>query len=311
MKKKMIIVIGLVLICLLAPVACIAPPAPAPAPAPAPEPTPTPVPAPAPAPTPRPAPPPPFQRSVVPEEAYYLPGEIVEVKLSFTNVSSETIKLDRWPPEIQVKPTRQDEVVFSVAAGTQPLEIKPNDTITQEFSWDQKDTEEKQVSPGWYNITFKDINVIYDTDRRRSVNPTATVLIQYPQGAMEKTIEMNQSQTISDITVTLESIELTAAGMTVYAFGTLPGYAPPPAASPFMHAFAEYSVDGSAVKQAGSAGMQELENGTRLIWSRYVDPVPSDAKELVFRISTITLSFAPGKPDELVEGPWEFKIPLE
>jgi len=143
-------------------------------------PTPQPIPTPAPAPAPRPSPPPPFQRSVVPEEAYYLPGEIVEVKFSLTNVSSETIKLDRWPPEIQVKPPHEDEVVFSVAAGTQPLEIKPGDTITLDFTWDQKDTEEKQVSPGWYNITFKDINVIYETDRRRSVNPTARVLIQYP-----------------------------------------------------------------------------------------------------------------------------------
>jgi len=99
--------------------------------------------------------------------------------------------------------------------------------------------------------------------------------------------------------------------MTVNAFGTLPGYRPPPAASPFMNVFAEYSVNGNAVKQAGSAGMQELGNGTRLIWSEHVDPVPSDAQELIFRISTITLSFAPGKPDELVIGPWEFKVPLE
>ncbi len=305
MKRKILLVpLVLLLIASLVPVSCAAPPAPAPAPAP------MPAPAPAPAPAPRPAPPPPFQRSVVPKEAYYLPGEIVEVKLSFTNVSSETIKLDRWPPEIQVKPTRQEGVVFSVAAGTQPLEIKPSETITVDFTWDQKDTEEKQVSPGWYNITFKDINVIYDTDRRRSVNPTATVLIQYPQGTMEKTIELNQSETVKEITVTLERIELTSSGVTVYAFGTLPGYRPPPAASPFMHVFAEYSVDGNAVKQAGSAGMQELEDGTRLIWKR-LDPIPSDAQELIFRISTITLSFAPGKPDELVGGPWEFRIPLE
>jgi len=302
MRTKKAMLLGMILLLMVLLGACAAP---------APVPLPAPMPAPAPAPAPRPSPPPPFQRSVVPEEAYYLPGEIVEVKLSFTNVSSEKIKLDRWPPEIQVKPTRQDEIVFSVATGTQPLEIKPGDTIILDFTWDQKDTEEKQVSPGWYYITFKDITVIYETDRRRSVNPTARVLIQHPQGAMEKTIELDQSQTISDITVTLESIELTATGMTVYAFGTLPGYAPPPAASPFMHVFAEFSVDGNAVKQAGSAGMQELENGTKFIWDRYIDPVPSDAKELIFRISTITLGFAPGKPDESVVGPWEFKVPLE
>jgi len=281
---------------------------------PVPAPAPASAPAPAPTPAPRPAPPSPFQRSVVPEEAYYLPGEIVEVKLSFTNVSSETIKLDRWPPEIQVKPRHQDEVVFSVAAGTQPLEIKPGDTITMDFTWDQKDTEGKQVSPGWYNITFRDINVIYETDRRRGINPTATVLIQYPQGTMEKTIELNRSETVNEITVTLERIELTSSGVTIYAFGTLPGYAPPPAASPFNQVFAEYSVDGGVVKQAGSAGMQELENGTRFIWQGWggLDPIPSDAQVLIFRISTITtLRFAPGKPDELVVGPWEFKIPLE
>jgi len=263
------------------------------------------------APPKQPPPPPPFEVSVAPEEAHYLPGEPVGVNFSLNNVSSNPIKLALYPPEIQVKPTRQERLVFSVAAGTQSLEIKPNDSITLDFTWDQKNAEEKQVSPGWYNITFKDITVIYETDRRIVANPTARILIQYPKRTMEKTIELNQSQTENEITVILERIELTATGMTVYGFGTLPCYAPPPAASPFMHVFAEYSVDGNAVKQAGSAGMQELENGTRFIWSRYVDPVPSDAKELVFSISTITLSFAPDKPDELVVGPWVFQVPLE
>ncbi|MBA7644397.1 hypothetical protein ES703_52141 [subsurface metagenome] len=295
--KRLTVILGLALvICLLVPLSCAkAPPMPAPAPAPMP------------APAPRPAPAPPFQKSLVPEEAYYLSGEIVEVKFSLTNVSSETIKLDRWPPEIQVKPSHENETLFSVAAGTQPLEIKPGDTITVESSWDQKDTEGKQVPPGWYRITFRDINVTQG-DRGFGINTTARILIQYPQGTMEKTIELNQSQTVNDITVTLERIELTATGMTVYAFGTLPGYNS--SQEPFMDAFAEYHVDGGVVKQADSAAMQFLENGTRFIWKR-LDPIPSDAKELVFRISTITLRSAPGKPDESVAGPWEFKIPLD
>jgi len=303
MMKKLIIGL-LVLFLLLMPVACAKETAPTPVPAP------SPAPAPASAPTPRPAPPPPFQVSVVPEEAHYLPGERVEVKFALTNVSSDPITLDTYPPEIQVKPTRQERVLFSIAAGTQPLEISPNDTITLEFTWDQKDKGGKQVSPGWYDIIFNDINIMQGSGHSYGLSPRGRVLIQYPQGAMEKTIELNQSRTVNDITVTLESIELTATGMTLNAFGTLPGYRPPPAASPFMYVFAEYSVDGNAVKQAGSAGMQFLENGTKFIWNRYVDPVPSDAKELVFSISTITLSFAPDKPDELVVGPWVFTVPL-
>lgn len=260
------------------------------------------------APLKQPSPPPPFQWSVVPEEAYYLPGEIVEVKFSLTNVSSETIKLDPYPPAIEVKPARQDEVVFSIAAGTQPLEIKPGDTITLEFSWDQKDTEGKQISPGWYDITFKDINVIYETDRRSVIYPRARALIQYPQVTMEKSLDLNQSETVEEVTVTLEHIELTSAGMTIYAFGTLPGYTS--SQEPFVRALAEYRVDGGVVKQADSAAMQYLENGTRFIWEG-LDPIPSDAQNLIFRITSLTLSFAPDKPDELIVGPWEFKIPLE
>jgi len=124
---------------------------------------------------------------------------------------------------------------------------------------------------------------------------------------MEKSLDLNQSETVKEITVTLERIELTSSGVTVYAFGTLPGYTSPQ--EPFVRALAEYRVDGGAVRQADSAAMQYLENGTRFIWKR-LDPIPSDAQELIFRISTITLSFAPDKPDELV-GSWEFKVPLE
>jgi hypothetical protein len=146
-------------------------------------------------------------------------------------------------------------------------------------------------------------------------NCQSRILVQYPQSAKEKTIELNQSWTVNGITVTLERIDLTSSGMKVYALAALSGYPVPPGITGTTDAirqvFAEYSSDGSVVKQAGSAGMQFLERGTRLIWDRHIDPVPNDAKELVFRVSTITLSFAPDRPDEKVVGLWEFRIPLE
>jgi hypothetical protein len=252
-----------------------------------------------------PAPPPPFERSVVPEEAHYLPGELVEVNLSLTNVSSETINLDRWPPETQVTPLlNYDQVLFSIAAGTKPLEIKPGDTISWDFTWDQKDTDGKQVSPGWYNITFKGIT-IRQGDSRYGFNPGALVLIQYPQGVMEKSLDLNQSQTVNEIAVTLQRIELTSTGMAVYAFNAPPGYnfpsgQPLPAPSMMFHAEAKYSVDGEIFKLAGSSGIRPLQNGMLHIWDN-LDPIPVDAKELTFRITKLGDW----------EGPWEFKIPLE
>jgi hypothetical protein len=246
----------------------------------------------------------PLDVRTVPTEAYYLPGEPVKVKFSISNVSSNPVTLDPYPPEMPVSYVWQDEVVFSKPAGTQHLEIEPGDTTTLEFLWDQKDKNGKQVPPGWYFVPFSGYGI----------NAPAFILIQYPQGAMEKTIEPNESQTVNGITVTLERIDLGYSGMKVYAVGKLSGYPVPPGISTTYvidNSSAEYSVDGGVVKQAGSAGIQYLGNGTRLLWDRYVDPIPSDAKELVFRISTIALSLAVDRPDELVKGPWEFEIPLE
>ncbi len=265
-------------------------------------------PIPTPTPAPMPAPPPPFEVSVVPEEAYYLPGEPVEVKFSLTNVSSEAITLEPYLAEIQVTPRLDyDRVLLSVAGGTQTLEINPGDTVTQEFTWDQKDTGGNQVSPGWYNVSFS--ITVRQGDTRIGFNPGARVLVQYPQGAMEKNLDVNQSQTVNGITVTLQRIELTSTGMLVYAFNTPPGYSLPPgqrlpAPSMMFTIEAECTVDGGAFKKAGSSGIRPLENGVLHVWGgepANLDPVPSDAKELTFTITKLGDT----------EGPWEFRIPLE
>jgi len=308
------------------------PPAPAPAPAPASAPAPTappieipqvpppvieipppspltplPTPTPSPAPPPMPAPAPPFEVRVVPEEAYYLPGEIVEVKLSLSNVSSEPITVEPYPSEIQVTSTSGRVWYTTSDPGRASAVLIPGHERGLVFTWDQKDQEDNQVPPGWYNITFKDINAIQG-DSRYGINPTARILIQYPQGAMEKSLNINQSQEVNDITVTLERVELSSTGMIVYAFSTPPGYNSPQGILPtsrLMVASAEYSVDGNDVKEAGFAGFRFLEDGTRYTW-KALDPVPTDAKELTFRI----IMRWEDKPEELL-GPWEFKVALQ
>jgi len=291
-------------------------PAPAPAPAPVPAPTPTPAPTPVPAPTPRPAPPPPFERSVVPEEASYLPGERVEVKLTITNISPDVIVIGQYPPEIQVTPWQErDRILSSRAGGTKPKELSPGEAVTVEFTWDQKDNEGKQAPPGWYAITFKDMNITRG-DSRTTFNPGASILIRYPQGAMEKSFDLNQSRTVNGIAVTLNSIELNATGMKVNAFNNPPGYNLPagqttPAPSMWLHAEAEYQVDAGPAKKLGSSGIRFTEEGVHHIWGNLphrIDPVSSDARELIFRVLRLSEG---GPPGQGFEGPWEFRIPLE
>jgi hypothetical protein len=132
---------------------------------------------------------------------------------------------------------------------------------------------------------------------------------------MEKNIEVNQSQTVSGITITLERVELSAMGARFYAFTIPPGYSPPkqplPPILPLPHppppemvaVHAEYTVDG-VTKDAGYSGIGAHGNGIRLTWGSdvaHLDPIPSDAKELTFVITRLG--------DR--EDPWEFHVPLE
>jgi hypothetical protein len=298
MKKIIILCVTIlgVLLLISSVLGCQQPSAPSPAPGP---------------PVPRPAPPPPFESSVVPEEAHYLPGKPIEVKLSITNTSSDIIAMSQYPPEIRVTPWQdRDRILASRAGDAQPLEVNPGDMVTVEFTWDQKNAEGEQVPPGWYAVTFTDISITQG-DRRITYNPGAAVLVRYPQGAMEKSLDLNQSRTVNGVTVTLERIELTADGASFNAFFVAPGYTPPPTGpglSPVpppmnVTARAEYSFDG-ATRNAGFAGYRTEGDGIGLVWGNVphrLDPVPSDAKELNFIITKLGDDW---------EGPWEFKVPL-
>ncbi len=286
-----------------------APPTPGPVPTiPAP-PTETPVPAPV---VPRPAPPPPYEVRVVPEEAHYLPGEPVEIKLSITNVSSETITMSPYPPEIVVTPGLDyDWVLFSQTGGTEEKELRPGETATVEFVWDQKDNTGKQVPPGWYNVRSRNITVRQEGSRG-TFTPGTRVLIQYPQGVMEKSFDVNQSQTVNGITITLERVELTADSSRFYFFFIPPGYTaspthlgmpPMPPPDSVTASGAEYTV-GGITKNAGDAGFNTKGDGIRLVWTvgpGKLDPVPSDAREITFTITQLN--------DR--QGPWKFRIPLQ
>jgi len=111
--------------------------------------------------------------------------------------------------------------------------------------------------------------------------------------------------------VTLERIELTADGAGFSAFFIPPAYTPPPAGSGLppapdvVTARAEYSFSG-VTRNAGTAGFSTKDGGMRLVWGmelkmHKLDPVPSDATELVFTITQLNDW----------QGPWEFKVSLE
>ncbi len=276
-------------------------------------------------PTPMPAPPPRpwLEIEAIPlSPIAYAPAfslrEEVKIEFVFKNVSSEPISVAPFPPEIEITRPRTDEVVRSFAEGSEQLDISPVETVEYTLVWDQKDNNGRQVVPGWYYV-----NVVKDIIVTKATAPTTTgisfgtmtkLLIQFPQGAMEKIIEVNQSQTVNGLTITLERVELSAMGARFCAFTIPPDYSPPqpqdsvplpppPPPAPMVPVHAQYTVDG-VTKDAGYSGIGAHGDGIRLIWGyheAWLDPVPSDAKELTFTITR----FGDW------QGPWEFFIPLE
>jgi len=264
-------------------------------------------------------PPPPGPLFIVvtlPHEARYLPGEPVAVQLVFTNVTTSPVTLEYLPQIHVTKHLDTAPVLYSQVDAEQRVDTKPDEKIITDFIWDQKDTNGEQVPPGWYDITWKPPDSPRPIDGKIGLGSSAMVLIQHPQGAMEKTIEVNESRTVNDITVTLERVELTSREMKVYAFVTQPDYPPTVQSSPFWNAATEYRIDGGAPVILPHPMMDYMENGTRFIWGGTtpkgtLDPVPSDAHELVFKIISMKVSTSPDDPQYTVEGPWEFRVPLE
>ena len=266
--------------------------------------------------------------TAVPSRAEYKPGQPVELDFTFHNVYSEPVILSN-PPEILVLhhdlPGNTDDwIVRSYPAGAGEMIINEGETVTYEFIWDQKDDSSKPVTPGYYHIMVAERPRAQSGKEGMRPGGESEVFIQYEQGAMIKTIELNQSKTVSslplpredgeiltELTLTLKRVELSEKGAKFYSLASLPGYEPSGTldyTSWISCADAEYTFDG-IIKDAGCADEEMAADGIRLWWG-YIntrDQVPKDAKELTFRIF---MSFD-NRPSKELYGPWEFKIPLE
>ncbi len=285
-------------------------PLPTPVPTPAPTPTPgpvppTPVPSPTPTPTPAPRPVGPLEVVATTDKNIFSFGEDIRIEFSFKNISLKIFEIDPFPPEVRImRPSPYDEPVRSFPAGRDTNSLTPGEVASYTLTWDQRDDRGQQVAYGYYYIELGysrfDGGLI-----KLNLSGNRRVLILPAEGAMEKSIDVNKSETVNGITIVLERVKLSDTGMEVYAFNTPPGYSLPqgpqlPPPSMMIHAEAEYALNGGTVKKVGSSGISFRDDGMRHTWSN-LDPVPNDAKELTFRITKL------GE----WQGPWEFHVSLK
>jgi len=288
------------------------------------------------------------QIDLVPSKLVYMPGEQVQMELVLANASQgevDPVILSQLPPIVNLTKagvfsgpamppglalpgteSGESTPVKTFSAGIGEVTLTKGDETTYSLTWDQKNENGNQVSPGWYyyesNYSYRpesSENSVGSGVRKRAF------LIQYPQGAMVKTVELNQSRTVTnlpittlngetkliDVVITLEQVELNEMGATFYAKMTSPnnpvsGYNNPEWMGQ-VPLSAQYIVDGM-VKEARAPNSQFLDSGIEFRWGaspdddNYLDPVSVDAKQLTLVIPEI-------RPDW--EGPWEFEIPLD
>lgn len=285
------------------------------------------------------------QIELIPDKPAYLPGEAVRMKLILTNASQgkvEPVIVTQLPPAVSLvsssasasSPPGLPGRVIPGSESSRPVKVFPAGTgektlalgekVTFDLTWDQKDENGKQVSPGWYyyesNYNFRWQSA--GTDVGSGVRDRA-FLIQYSQGALQKTIELNQSRTITglplkvgnetkpvDVVINLKKVELNEKGAAFYAVMSSPDN--PVSGYNNMEWMgriplsAQYLLDG-VVKEARAPNTKFSEGGIEFRWGaspddpNYLDPVSSDAKQLTFVIAGIG-------PDW--KGPWDFNIQL-
>jgi hypothetical protein len=285
------------------------------------------------------------QSKITSSKQVYMPGEQIKMELTLTNASTgdvEPVYVSPLPPGIKLVtsgltsnlalPPNVDPLegmtagapVKTFPAGTGEAKLAVGENITYELTWDQKTDGGIQAPSGWYfyetefSIRRESSTKIDSTSGSR----TKAFLIQYPQGAMQKTIDLNLTQTLTglpfttenetrsiNLVLTLNQVVLDEKGASFYAVVTSPGATfsrkdqPQWAVGANM---ARFIVDG-VMNNARAANMQVSDNKIELRWGawgndpNFLDPVPADARSLTFVINRLFEW----------EGPWEFEIPLD
>ncbi len=289
------LIIGLILVMLLVPVACATSP-PAPWTGPVPDRG-----APAPSPSPHPSPAPRSVKYIKMEAAFdkdaYPPEEEINIKLSFTNVTAEPHEISPFPPIVEVRADgRRDSIVHTFPAGSSNVTVQSGETTEHTLVWNQQDEQGQQVPYGYYDFLIPGGGTLEDKAIVGGIH------ILPPEGVIEKTINVDKSQTVSGITITLNRIELTTSGPRFYAFSADFGQLTTPDKMP-PAPYAKYYLDNGPVREGDKVnvigGGSNLE-GQEYVWMMSI-PVPKGTRELTFVITEFG-----GQ-----EGPWEFKIPLE
>jgi hypothetical protein len=250
------------------------------------------------------------------DKSAYLPGEHAAIDFSIENVSGRTVQIAPFPPEVRTIRPPTDREIRAFPAGMAVKSLEPKEVANVALTWDQRDDRGQRVGDGYYRLLIGPIDM-GERSETQEMSESVWLLVVPAEGVLEKTLEVNESQAVNGVTITLERLELTATGTAFYAFHVppdyrqfeppvapgkeqTPGLEPPPPWMMELHAWAKYSLDGGPAKVAGWSGLGFHEDGLSLSWTM-LGPVPRGTQELMLIIAKLGDW----------KGPWHFLVSLE
>jgi len=286
-------------------------PRPGTTPIPMPPTTPTPRPGAAPVPaTPPPAPPmaipgprrEPWRATAKTDKLIYAPGETIVVSITGAN-GFEPLELRDFPgvvslelidtPSLDAVPV---EVVTRVERLLPGQELKAELTIPGTLT--------ASVLAGRYLVQGEITAVLGGGGAVRVGYASNLFTILPPQGALQKTITLNEVRESQGIKITLKSIEAAQEKTTIVTVAVPPDYRPPEGPISFPRGMMQgrYRVDGG-VWRAVNAAYRDTEEGVRLEW--ILGPIPADAKTFEFAVTAFAIN-----PGQTATGPWEWRVSI-
>ena len=236
----------------------------------------------------------------------YAPGENVRIEVAFSNHFAQPLVLEDFPPAISLMDASTGLPIYTFVGEQSDKTLAPGETAAVSLDWDQKDNKGRPVPPGKYYVELETIESYGQNIPLNMAQPAVFDILPSASGEAGRLLEVEQSQTVASITVTLKQIEVTPGGLLVTAFITpppdyvlLPGT---PALQPSQNypAAAGYSLDGAWVKDAGFSTVGYFGTGMEHTW--YIpQALPDNAGFLTFIVHSV------GE----WEGPWQFEVSLD
>lgn len=235
------------------------------------------------------------------DKAVYAAGELVNIEVTLTNTTDKPLTLKEFPPIVSLMDSDTRQPVYThYAATTVSRTLSPGETAAFTMKWNQYGTTGQRVAGGTYYIELEDMDSQGQPLQLKLERPAEFEILPAGStyGDIYKTIEIGQSQTAGDITITLKQLHLTETGAFLDAF-----MEPPPgynykAANDYA-AFATYYIDNGWIKYGGRSSFACNPDGIDLVWY-FTEPVPPETQEILLIIANA---------GEL-EGPWEFRITM-